>query len=255
MHLLAAQPGGFTDNEGIVDLGQSAGDLVLLSAADGMLASLAVTVETLPEDYPQVRLANWMQLLKPAAFDLYQDKVLDKTLVVVVSLLGGSSYWKYGFERLVEWADQVEGRRLILVPGDDSADPELFDACTVPRDDAMRVWRYLREGGHGNHQQLFNFLAQAYLGGEQSWRDPQPLPHCLLYRPGSVQADPQATYEEWEQRWQKTNPNAAVALLLFYRSHLQTENTPMFDQLIDALEVRGIIHYPSQLRRSKIRNH
>ena len=47
MHLLAAQPGGFTDDEGIVDLGQSAGELVLLSAADGMLASLAATVETL----------------------------------------------------------------------------------------------------------------------------------------------------------------------------------------------------------------
>ncbi len=73
MHLLAAQPGGFTDDEGIIDLAQSAGELVLLSAADGMLASLAARVETLPQDYPEVRLANWMQLLKPAAFDLYQD--------------------------------------------------------------------------------------------------------------------------------------------------------------------------------------
>ncbi len=77
MHLLAAKPGGYTDDEGIVDLAQTPGDIVILSAADSSLAALADAVENLPADYPPVRLANWMQLLKPAAFDLYQDKVLD----------------------------------------------------------------------------------------------------------------------------------------------------------------------------------
>ena len=74
MHLLAAQPGGFSDEEGIVDLGQSAGDIVVLSAADSALSALASAVDQLPQDFPSVRLANWMQLVKPAALDLYLDK-------------------------------------------------------------------------------------------------------------------------------------------------------------------------------------
>ncbi|MFT6201867.1 MAG: cobaltochelatase CobN, partial [Candidatus Endobugula sp.] len=94
MHLLAAQPGGFTDDEGIIDLGQTPGNIVILSAADSALAGLADSAETLPQDFPSIRLANWMQLLKPAAFDLYCTKVIDYAQVVVVSLLGGESYWQ-----------------------------------------------------------------------------------------------------------------------------------------------------------------
>ena len=84
MHLLAAKPGGFTDDEGIVDLGQSPGEIVVLSAADSTLGALAVAAQSLPEDYPELRLANWMQLLKPAAFDLYQDKVLDHRILLIL---------------------------------------------------------------------------------------------------------------------------------------------------------------------------
>ena len=41
MHLLQAQPGGIVDGSEPVDLGQSPGDIVVLSAADGELANLA----------------------------------------------------------------------------------------------------------------------------------------------------------------------------------------------------------------------
>jgi cobaltochelatase CobN len=41
MHLLAAKPGGFVDEEGIVDLAQTPGDIVVLSAADSTLAALS----------------------------------------------------------------------------------------------------------------------------------------------------------------------------------------------------------------------
>ena len=70
-----------------------------------------------------MRLANWMQLLKPAAYDLYEHKVLDHAQVVVLSLLGGQNYWQYGFERLQAWAQGTtdgKPRTLIIVPGDDA---------------------------------------------------------------------------------------------------------------------------------------
>ena len=41
MHLLQAQPGAIADGSEAVDLGQSPGDIVVLSAADTELAALA----------------------------------------------------------------------------------------------------------------------------------------------------------------------------------------------------------------------
>ena len=41
MHLLAAQPGGFIEEEGIVDLAQSPAPLVVFSAADSQLTALS----------------------------------------------------------------------------------------------------------------------------------------------------------------------------------------------------------------------
>ncbi len=243
MHLLAARPGGFAEDDGIIDLGQTPGDVVILCAADSVLTSLAVVAEALPPDFPEVRMANWMQLLKPAALDLYQDRVLDRARVVVVSLLGGAGYWPYGMERLKDWAARPApgfARWLIMVPGDDSPDPELSAACTVPGEDSHRVWRYLREGGAVNHRHLFHFLAARFLGRDDAWNEPRVLPPCLLYRPNAGHGRPEATYGEWQQRWNRANPCAAVALLLFYRSHLQTENAAMFDRLIGALEGRGV---------------
>ena len=77
MHLLAAKPGGFNDDEGIIDLAQTPGDIVILSAQDTSLGLLAQSIEELPEDYPEVRLANLMHLSKPAAFDLYEHLCFD----------------------------------------------------------------------------------------------------------------------------------------------------------------------------------
>jgi len=265
MHLLAAQPGGFVDEEGIIDLDQSPAEIVILAAADSSLAALAGAARGLPEGFPELRLANWMQLLKPAAYDLYEHKVLDHARLVVVSLLGGQNYWQYGFERLQAWAASKgagASRRLIVVPGDDAPDPVLFQASTVPEEESRRVWRYLREGGIDNSQQLLQFLAAQYLDTDCRWHEPRVLPRCMMYMPlasaaqslaaqgsapfsHSAQAPfahaAQASYAEWQQRWrlhERDSGNQArpVCVLLFYRSHLQSANTAMFDELIVELE-------------------
>jgi len=265
MHLLAAQPGGFVDDEGIIDLDQTPAPVVILSAADSGLAALAAAAESLPSDFPCVRLANWMQLLKPAAFDLYQHKVLDHAKVVVVSLLGGRSYWGYGFEQLLAWQQARSGRTLILVPGDDTPDAELFERSSVPLAESQQVWRYLRESGLLNSTELFHFLAAQYLGVEVRWRAPQRLPRCMMYLPpkvsdavggsakgGSIKCvgdlkalDSGATFDEWVARYPPlpTGPQA-VCVLLFYRSHLQSANTAMFDGLIAALVGQGLRPLP-----------
>ncbi len=270
MHLLASQPGGFVDDEGIIDLQQSPADVVILSAADSSLAALADSVDRFSDfedKTPSVRLANWLQLVKPAAFDLYRHKVLDHAQVVVLSLLGGRSYWDYGFEHLQSWLQQAtasQPRHLIVVPGDDSPDPELFKASSVDDADSQRVWRFLREGGKANSDSLCYFIFDRFFcrndNGDDSswqakWREPQVLPRAMLYMPDEFCSDTkktrslirsQATLIEWQQRWQKTSsPSISnIVLLIFYRSHLQSGNTTMFDGLIECLEQGGLQPLP-----------
>ncbi|TGG93872.1 cobaltochelatase subunit CobN [Natronospirillum operosum] len=233
MHLFAAKPGGFVDDEGIVDLAQTPGDLVILSAADSTLSALAQAADRLPEDYPSLRLANWMNLVKPAAFDLYQDQVLEQAKVVVVSLLGGARYWEYGHEQLLAWAEADPTRQLILVPGCDAPDYELLTGSTVTPEAAERVWHYLRQGGEDNAEQLLRHLADQWLGWHSDWQAPRTLPHCLIYRPGGREQ----TLAEWQAQ---QAPERPVALILFYRSHFQGANTAVVDALLAALEQQGL---------------
>jgi len=261
MHLFAAKPGGFVDDEGIIDLEQSPADIVILSAADSSLSALVGAANTLPDDFPSIRLVNWMHLRKPAAFDLYQDKVLDNSTVVVVSLLGGHSYWEYGFERLQSWAAEGLNRTLIIVPGDDTEDSELFSASTVSAAEVTRIWRFLREGGLDNSEHLFKCLASEYVLPNASaseaevfpWHEPQALPKSLIYLPSHVSTETKkelgATLNEWQQ-WvpsleQSSNQkDAAVCIVVFYRSHLQNANTAMFDDLIACLQAEGLRPLP-----------
>ncbi|MDX1464634.1 MAG: cobaltochelatase subunit CobN [Halomonas sp.] len=247
MHLFAAKPGGFVDDEGIVDLQQSPAEVVILSAADSSLSALAQAVERLGDAYPSVRLANWMNLVKPAAFDLYEDRVLEQARLVIVSLLGGSAYWQYGFDRLRAWAAADPHRQLILVPGCDAQDDALLEASSVPVESAHRVWRYLREGGADNTEQLLRFVAaeclEQALETPNEWREPRAIPSALLYLPLSKAPDTapragqDATLADWEAQRDTARP---VCLLLFYRSHLQGANTAVLDGLIAALEAEGL---------------
>ena len=110
MHLLAAKPGGFCDDEGIIDLQQTPADVVILTAQDTLINILADSASsfaaspaesTIEASLPfSVRLANILHLTKPAAFDLYFESVLKHAKVVIVSLLGGENYWPYGVEQL-----------------------------------------------------------------------------------------------------------------------------------------------------------
>lgn len=271
MHLLAAQPGGFVDEEGIIDLDQSAADIVILTAADSQLAALSAGLQCSQlaqasgRDLPSVRFANWLQLLKPAAFDLYEHKVLQHAKIVVVSLLGGRNYWPYGFERLVDWA-KGDGRTLIFVPGDDSPDPELEQASTVTQQDQVRAWRFLREGGAENSRELLHFLCAQFLfskplaDDQWRWREPQILARCQLYWPADSYRH--ASFEQCYQHWldaegrieplsdecvsqpSKSSVTRPVVALLFYRSHLQSANTQMFDQLIGQIIEAGLHPLP-----------
>ncbi|MBV4541550.1 cobaltochelatase subunit CobN [Pseudomonas vlassakiae] len=235
MHLLRTQPGGFVPDDSIADLGQTPADLVILCSGDSHLALLAETAEQLPDDFPSLRLANPMQVQNHASVDLYVDEVLRHAKVILVSLHGGVGYWRYGVEQLVELA--TRGVQLILVPGDDRPDPELTGLGTVIGEPAERLWHYLRQGGKRNAINLFNCLANQWLGRDYPWDEPQPLPRTSVYHPRI----PGAQLEDWYSHWNSEYP---VAPLLFYRSHLQAANTTFIDVFCERLQAAGLNPLP-----------
>lgn len=235
MHLLRTQPGGFVPDDSIADLGQTPAELVILCSGDSHLALLAEASEHLPADYPSLRLANPMQVQNHASVDLYVDQVLRHAKVILISLHGGIGYWRYGVEQLMQLAEQ--GVQVILVPGCDRPDPELAERCTVPAEQADRLWQYLRQGGMGNARNLFGYLGNTWFGRAEPCEAPQALPRTVIYHP----AQPTADLAHWQAHWQAHWP---VVPLLFYRSHLQAANTGFVDTFCARLQAAGLNPLP-----------
>lgn len=241
MHIFAAKPGAaFDDGAGIIDLEQTPAELVIMSGADSVLSLLAHTSDQLPKDYPSLRLVNTLNLNKPAAFDLWQDKVLDQALsskthgarVVLLSLLGGIRYWHYGLEALQCWAAR-EGATLIVVPGEDVEDSDVLSAGTVNREEAHRIWRYLRESGPLNAQYLFDYLRYRWLRPDECAARTIPLAETV---PSAIRY---AEYAAISTPRTRTLHTTATLILVIYRSHVQAAHTDVFDRFANVLANAG----------------
>ncbi len=242
MHLLAATPGVVSDGSEAVDLGQTPGDIVVLSSADTELASLSAAQSRVGADVPSLRLANFLQLKHPMSVDVYVDGIVSQAKLVVIRLLGGVAYWPYGVEKIASVC-QRNGIVFAVVPGDDTPDPELGQYGTAPSDDVHRLWQYLVHGGSANAD---NFLAYAahLIGVDAEWAEPAPLMTAGLYWPGSQVADMSVLRGYWKK-------GAAVAAVTFYRALIQSGNTEPVDAMISALRKRGLNPLPIYLQSLK----
>jgi len=258
MHLLTAQPGTPVGEGVAVDLGQTPGELVVLSAADSELACLAAAYDRLVQQHggpnggrqgtgvPTLRLANLLQLGHHLSVDLYVEGVIAEARLVVVRLLGGVGYWPYGVEQIAETCRRRQ-IPLALLPGDDQPDPELARLSTVAPESAQRLWQYLAQGGLNN---ALSFLGHAgcLCGWTLPWLEPAPLPRAALYWPGLVLPD----LEQLRQAWGERNPeNAPVAALVFYRALVQAANLAAVDALVEALQAQGLRPLPVALTSLK----
>src|SRR5260370_22892554 len=141
MPLLATEPGIISDGSAAVDLGQNPGDIVVLASADTEIALLAAAQARRRADdpsAPSVRLAPVMRLGHNLSVDLYMELVAQAQLVIA-RLLGGSAYWPYGVERLVETCAEY-GIPLAFLAGGGKPDPELAQLSTLPKGGRPRLW-------------------------------------------------------------------------------------------------------------------
>ncbi len=249
MHMLATQPGGFVDDDSVTRcMNQSPAELVILSAADTTLALLAArhpraSGDCMLQDFPQVRLANLLNLRQHASIDLYIDEVLQHAEVIMIDHLGGESYWPYGTERVVELC-RDRGIALVMFSGDTSEDLNLLQKSTVPAKVCRQCWRYLREGGADNAQQLYRYLAQQFFDRDAPALPPRPIPAVTVFHPHKSIA----AIDDWRQEW---DPAQATIAIVFYRSHLQAGNTEVFGALCDELQQQGFNPLPVALSSLK----
>jgi cobaltochelatase CobN len=237
VHLLATIAGTIPDGSAAIDLAQTPGDIVLLSSADTDLALLAAAqARRRAQDtkVPSLRLASILRLGHNFSVDLYMETVAAARLVIA-RLLGGSAYWPYGVERLVETC-RTHGIPLALLPGDDRPDAELVDLSTMPVDAIHRLWGYLIEGGPANAENLLRY-AGSLIGHDADWAEPAPLLRAGLYWPD--QSSP--SLDDIAAAWQG---NGGIVPIVFYRALMQSGNTIPVDALVHALSTRRLRPLP-----------
>src|SRR6516225_7248411 len=230
MHLLATASASIDDLVEAVDLRQSPGDIVILSFADSDLSGLAAAWAAQRDVLPTVRLANLRDLRHPLSVDLWLDTVGRHAKVVVVRLLGGLDWWRYGVERLSSLARE-NSIALAVLPGEDRDDPRLAEASTLSAHELDTLLRFFREGGGENLGALLRRLAQ-HSGARLEAPEPRPVPRTAGYIPGEGAVD----LDRLVSFCQRGRPCVPI---IFYRAMLLAADTAPIDALCRALAERG----------------
>lgn len=221
MHLLRLDQASLDATAEAVDLDLAPAEVLVLSAADSDLTALAEAWAALdPAHRPGLRLASLLSLRHPFSVDLLIQKTAVHAKIIVVRLIGGPDYWRYGVDELAASA-RAHGIALAFLSGDNRPDPRLEAAGTLPAGDCARLAAWFRAGGPDNLKSALGFLS-GHLGRAL----PAPEPVALAaFAPFTAASRTGA---------------AGRARILFYRSHRLAADTAPVTALADALAARGL---------------
>jgi cobaltochelatase CobN len=205
-----------------LDLGQTPADIVFLSFSDSDLNALARAYDSFSEPKPSLRIASLAALRHPFSVDLYLEKVCSRTRLVVVRVLGGADYWRYGVDELSALARRSD-LKLALLPGDRRRDARLDEASTVEPRVVEQIWRYFDEGGPDNMGACLRFLAFEIRGAPSA---PPPV---------SISA-----FGRFDAACFEAGPKAPRALIVFYRSIYLANDLAPIEKLARALRDKGL---------------
>lgn len=242
MHLLSAKPGQVSDGTEAIDLEQSAGDIVIISAAETELVSLSDAWAAKCRDGDngdqRLRLANMMKLQHNYSVDLYLEQTAASAKIIVARLLGGMSYWSYGCDELRALAQRT-GAALLLLPGDGKPDEDLRRASSDEPALYDFAFDCLRYGGSANARLLLDALTDRLADEKAMLPDDAPaapLP-AGCYQPGTGAVSLSALKAGW-------TAGQPVAAIVFYAAHMLAGNTQPVDALAEALAARGLNPLP-----------
>ena len=239
MHKIAALPGGWNPNtEGVIFIEQSPAPIVFLTYADTDIQTLAAAQSSLGNSFPEIRAANLLNLQQQLSIDVYLETVISKAKIVILRLLGGSAYWSYGFERLLEVVRERE-IDLFVLPGDNAPDLDLISHSTVSLAAVNQLWQYIIEGGTANYINALHYIS------DTCWQ--------TNYHPNSPLKVSDLGKYTWNlNRNSSTQINNRSCGILFYRSHYLAGNITPIDDLCQSLTERNL--HPIPIFISSLRN-
>jgi cobaltochelatase CobN len=230
MHILLRERHGLEEAAAAEDLGQAPADLVVLSFADSDLSAFATAWRGGRETLPSLRLANLRRLTHPLSVDLYLQKTLSGARGILIRLLGGVDYWRYGVEQVVALA-AAKGIALAIIPGDGRPDPRLDAASNLPPSTLRRLKTLCDSGGADAARAA---LAQLALAAGLPAVPPvarATLPRHGFYLPGGGVVE--------SADLDLARDGAPIVLVVFYRAILAAADTDPVDRLIGEFARRG----------------
>jgi len=236
MHILATSSASLDDLIEPVDLRQSPAEMVALSFTDSDLMGIAKAWRAEEGHLPSLRLAPLRELRHPMSVDLWVDGVAAHARVVVVRILGGYDWWRYGCDRLASLARE-RGITLALLPGEcRERDERLAALSTVSAGDYDTLLACLREGGPENLKLFVRHMARL-AGHKIEAGQPRPLPRAGFYAPGKGVVG-------LEHFSTLARPRQPVVPVIFYRSMLLADDVAPIEALAKALGERGVLAVP-----------
>ena len=157
---------------------------------------------------------NLAALRHPISADLFIEKTVPGTKAILLRLLGGLDYWRYGAEELAH-ACRKHGVTLAVLSGDGRADPRLPPLSTVDAAELDALDRLLSAGGPQNAGIAISTL----MARGASSSPVEALPEFGVYRETGTAA------------------GGSVAII-FYRSFLLAGDVRPVDALFDSLASR-----------------
>ncbi len=231
MHLLARETRSLDEAAQAVDLAHGPAALVVLSSSDADLGALAAC----HHGGPSLRLAPLGKLRHPLSVDMYLEQTVAHAGCVVLRLLGGVDYWRYGAEELAALCRE-RAIPLAVLPGDGRDDPALLALSTVP--DAMhaRLDACFRHGGRANMGRALALMAHLAGLAADDGGAAEALPqHGVMLL--DLAGPPALPVKPWHDGG---GGDPALAAVVFYRSHLLSEDIAPITALLPALRARGL---------------
>ncbi len=219
MHILFRESHGLEEGEQAVEPGGAPADLLFLSFSDSDLSAAAAASAHLPPGFPGIRLERIARFLHPLSVDLLCERVVAGARAVIIRLLGGLDYWRYGVEEIAATC-RAGGIPLALLPGDGPADdPRLAALSTIAPAARRAIDLCLRQSGPANLARAFQAAAHAAGLVAEPAAEAAPLPAYGLF--GVAKGAPDS-------------------VILFYRSHLLAGETAPVEALAAALAERDL---------------
>ena len=295
MHVIGPQTVPIDDGALLVDLEQQPADIVLLSAADTELATFCAALAACRKaaqasrrgaggggardgntrqgeackgeawrgfagDF-SVRISSLGDLAHPASVDLYLHKTVAGSRLVLLRLLGGVEYWRYGVEQIAAMA-RCSGIAFAAVSGDAVWDADLSAHSTLDPKSCRLLWRYCVEGGLDNAAAALACAARILQPERPAPPPPRILPRAGFYVPGigaidaaadGAVSDAAGRARLWPGPGRRVSARP-LAVIVFYRALLLSGQTAPVDALLKALSAQhmdGLAIFVASLREEE----